>query len=83
MNEAINTAVTLLGVGMITVFLVLLFVIIVGNLLISFVNKFIPPSTEIKRTSTEISPSKVAAITTAIEVFTKGKGKITSISKIK
>ena len=86
MNEDINTALTLLGVGMITVFIVLLFVVIVGNLLISFVNKYIPAPVDIKtkkRTSNEINHSTVAAITAAVEVFTKGKGNITSISKNK
>lgn len=84
MNEAINTSLTLLGVGMITVFMVLLFVVIVGNILITFVNRFIPE--EIKPTlkkTDEINPSVIAAITASVEIFTKGKGKINQISKIK
>jgi len=86
MDESINTALTLLGVGMITVFIVLLCVVIAGNLLISFVNKFQPISVEkpkSKKASNEINTSTVAAINAAVEIFTKGKGTITSISKIK
>ena len=86
MDESINTALTLLGVGMITVFVVLLFVVIVGNILISLVNKYAPESSDkksIKKVSNEINPLTIAAITAGVEVFTKGKGNITSISKIK
>ena len=84
MDEAINTSLTLLGVGMITVFMVLLFVVIVGNLLITFVNSFFPEESKTTpKESDEIEPSIVAAITVGVEIFTQGSGKINQISKIK
>lgn len=74
----------LLGVGMITVFFVLLCVVLLGNLLIRFVNKYVPLMEPIKapQANAAISTIKIAAITSAIEVFTKGKGNITSIKKL-
>ncbi len=59
---------------MITVFLVLALVVITGNLLIRLINRITP---ELEG----ISPSKVAAITAAVESFTLGKGTITKIEK--
>ncbi len=84
MEESINTALTLLGVGMITVFIVLLCVVILGNILINLVNKYIPAPIEVKavkRNSNVINNATVAAITAAVEIFTKGKGKITNITR--
>lgn len=84
MSEDFNTALSLLGVGMITVFIVLLFVVILGNLLKSFVNKFVPentPSTPIKPKRNNISPAKVAAIKSAINQLTGGKGEVINIEK--
>lgn len=85
MNEDLNTALLLMGVGMITVFLVLTCVVILGNVLTRFVNKFVPitESVPVKPSSSNntISAAKVAAITAAVEVFTKGKGQITSIKQ--
>ena len=75
----------LLGVGMITVFTILALIVIFGNLLISFVNKFIP-ETKIsavvqKATFGAIDPQKMAIIVSAVEVATEGKAKVTSITK--
>lgn len=84
MSEDLSTALVLLGVGMITVFLVLSLVVIVGHLLISFVNRFLPPAIVVDKNrnkSPEIRPSQIAAITAAVEVFTRGKGRIVSIKK--
>lgn len=84
MSEDFNTALSLLGIGMITVFIVLLFVVILGNLLISFVNKFVPentPSIPIKLERNNISPVKIAAIKSAIDQLTGGKGEVIKIEK--
>jgi oxaloacetate decarboxylase gamma subunit len=84
MSEDFNTALSLLGVGMITVFIVLLFVVILGNLLKSFVNKFVPENTTSapkKPERNNISPVKVAAIKSAIEQLTGGKGEVINIEK--
>lgn len=84
MTDDLSTAMSLMGVGMITVFLVLAFVVIVGNLLIKFVNKFVPaavmPSQQPKSTQ-NISPAKIAAIKSAIDKLTEGKGEVIKIEK--
>lgn len=85
MNEGFSTAFMLLGVGMITVFAILALIVIFGNILISLVNKFIP---ETKVTAVvnraaygAINPQKIAAIVSAVDIVTKGKAKVTSITK--
>jgi oxaloacetate decarboxylase gamma subunit len=85
MNEDLNTTFVLMGVGMITVFIVLLGVVIIGNVLISFVNRYIPlveTKNSPSQSTSSIASVKIAAITTAVEVFTKGKGEITNIKKL-
>ncbi len=82
MTPDVSTALTLLVIGMVTVFLVLLLVVTTGNLLIAFVNRFV--GEEVPKNSgniSDISPNKVAAITAAVEAFTEGKGHITKIQK--
>lgn len=83
--EDIERAFSLLGVGMITVFLVLALVVLTGNLLIRFVNAVVPeapasraPSSQ----SSQISPKKVAAITSAVHQLTGGKARIEKIEKL-
>lgn len=85
MSEAFSTALMLMSVGMITVFLILLLVVVFGNLLISFVNKFFPES-RVQSFSRPVGPSgvdsrKLAAIISAVEVVTEGKARVTSIKK--
>lgn len=70
-----NQALTLLAIGMITVFVILTLVVLVGNLLIKVVNRLTPDA------GIEISPEKLAAITAAVEVVTDGKGKVSHIEK--
>ncbi len=82
MSVELNTALMLMGIGMITVFFVLFCVVITGKILISFVNKFVPVEEIAAPSEANIAASKIAAITTAVEVFTKGKGKITNIKKL-
>lgn len=85
MNEDLNTALLLMGVGMVTVFLVLTCVVILGNVLTRFVNRFVPvvESVPVKSSSSDtIQAPKIAAITSAVEIFTKGKGQIKSIKKL-
>lgn len=80
MNGELSTALSLLAVGMITVFVVLMLVVIVGNVLISLVNRFF--AEEITAISEEIPKSKIAAISAAINIITEGKGRIKNIDKI-
>ncbi|MEQ6118525.1 hypothetical protein [Reichenbachiella sp. MALMAid0571] len=86
MSDDFNMALSLLGVGMITVFLVLAFVVIVGNLLIKMVNRYVPVTGQpvLQRSnSNNISPAKIAAINSAIEEITRGKGEVLKIEKAK
>ncbi len=80
MTDSIESALSLLLIGMITVFLVLLLVVIIGNLLISLTNKF--SVSENKITSKVIHKRKIAAITAAVEIATEGKVRIDKIEKI-
>jgi oxaloacetate decarboxylase gamma subunit len=85
MDEGLETAFMLLGVGMITVFTILALIVIFGNILTSIVNKYIPETRVIpvahQPSQGVIDPSKMAAIVSAVEVVTEGKAKVTSITK--
>ena len=80
MENEISQAFSLLGIGMITVFVVLLLVVLIGNLLIRVINR-ITPDLPAKPAEAYISKSKIAAITAAVDVFTGGKAHITKIEK--
>ena len=77
----VSAALTLLMIGMITVFVVLLLVVLVGNLLIYFVNRFL--SSEDSNSGSAISSKEVAVLTAAVEAVTQGQGTITKIEKIR
>jgi len=86
MND-MGIAFELLGVGMVTVFLILSLVVILGNLIIRFVNRFIPEVQNISTkmadaVKTEIHPNKMAAIVSAVDKVTKGTGRVTRVKKI-
>jgi len=86
MEEGLSTAVMLLAVGMITVFTILALIVIFGNFLIAFVNKFIPEE-KVNRVVRSIAREaidsrKMAAIVSAVDVVTEGKAKVTSITKV-
>ncbi|HZH72063.1 MAG TPA: OadG family protein [Mariniphaga sp.] len=84
MEEGIGGALVLMAIGMITVFMILWLVVIIGNLLIRFTNKYVPaPVVESKVTgaTTAIPAGTLAAIVAAIEAVTGGKGKVTNIEK--
>ncbi|MDW7692480.1 hypothetical protein R9C00_12910 [Flammeovirgaceae bacterium SG7u.111] len=92
LEEGFNSAFMLLAVGMITVGTILALVIVSGNILISLVNRFFPeeakPLTPVRQVATvnpqrEIGASKLAAIVTAVDIATQGKGKVSSIEKRK
>lgn len=80
MEPLLSEAFSLLGVGMITVFLVLLLVVITGNVLIRIVNSWTPEPKPIV-VSNEIPGRELSAITAAVEAFTLGQGSITKIEK--
>ncbi len=81
MESNLSNAASLLGIGMITVFLVLFLVVVTGKILIRVVNRF---AKEVEsQISNSTNPKHIAAITAAVEVFTNGKGKITNIENSK
>lgn len=84
MDSDISTALSLLVIGMLTVFVVLTLVVFTGKLLTSIVNslpdKVVVPLRVVNKQ--EIENNKVAAITAAVEAFTYGKGNIQKIEKI-
>lgn len=81
MAEALNLLVT----GMGTVFFILIMVVALGNLIIRVTNMlYVEPVIPDKKpvSVTEIAPSKLAAIVSAVDIVTKGKGKVTSVEKM-
>jgi len=85
MSENFELALQLLGIGMLTVFTILLLVIIIGNTIIKFVNKYIPAAPKVVSSqggsSNGISSGKMTAIVAAVQMATNGNGKVTSIEK--
>ena len=83
METTVSNAFLLLGIGMITVFFVLFFVVLSGQLLISLVNKYAPdPIKESNLTLPLISNKEIAVITAVVDHVTRGKGKVESIEKL-
>ena len=89
MNEQLMEGIEILIVGMITVFIVLGLVVLTGKFLIWSINKLTPDAVKkpvrtsfLKAANQEISQQKIAAIVAAVDVITKGQGKITTIKKV-
>ncbi len=75
-------ALELMGIGMGTVFVVLILVIELGKLLILLVNKFAPAEEKPQATATAAVPANIAqAISQAVNIITGGKGKVEKIEK--
>lgn len=85
MAENMNQAWVLLGVGMLTVFIVLLLVVLIGNATILFTNRFAPslnlPSTKDGSERDGINSAKISAIVAAVKKVTGGKGDVINIEK--
>ncbi|MBN2485112.1 MAG: OadG family protein [Bacteroidales bacterium] len=84
MEQSLGNAVWIMLIGMVTVFLILWLVVVIGNVLIRITNKYWPDTEEKKQTgNAHIAPSrKIAAIVTAVDIVTGGKGKVTQIKKV-
>jgi len=89
MPAELQTALLLLVVGMITVFIILSLVVFTGRTIIWVVNKYF--SEEEKITYDYAMPyieedviykKKLAAITAAVEIATGGKGRITKVERV-
>ncbi len=87
MAEHFNQAWLLLGVGMVTVFAVLLLVVLIGNATITFVNRFVPVAQVISErkpgTAADTGSSKIAAIVGAVQAVTGGRGHVEKIERKK
>lgn len=81
--ENLDTALLLMGVGMTTVFAILLIVIYLGKLLIFLVNKYAPEEVvPAKKNGPAPIPANIlAAITAAVNVVTANKGKVVKVEK--
>lgn len=80
-------ALELLGVGMVTVFIILALVVVLGDLIIRFVNRFMPEVQKAKvpaneTAATQSNPKKLAAIVSAINIVTNGTGRVSKIEKL-
>ena len=83
METTISNAFLLLAIGMITVFFILSLVVILGNLLIRFLNKFFPAETpNAKKNSNRIDQPIEKAIHEIVKKVTQGKGQVSGIEKI-
>ena len=80
MSENIELALSLMGIGMFTVFVILFMVVAGGNILIKSVNKFVPET--IRQEVVKSDQKKLAAIIAAVNAVTGGKGRIEKITKI-
>ena len=81
MSESLNLGLQLMLVGMISVFLILGIVVIVGKLLISAVNKWSIEPLAGGQLS-HIDRKKIAVISAVVQTVTKGKGTVSSIHKL-
>ncbi|BDD08941.1 oxaloacetate decarboxylase [Fulvitalea axinellae] len=88
--EDMNMALTLMAVGMTTVFLMLFLVVTGGNAIIAFVNRFVPeeeakvkPALSGAKGSSATSAlddiRKMAVLTAAVQQVTQGRGRITKV----
>lgn len=82
--QPINEALSIMVVGMITVFFILILIVVIGRLLIKITNKYIPSEQVHLQSSSPKQPSDSVfkAVEAAIDKVTNGKGRITSIKKI-
>jgi oxaloacetate decarboxylase gamma subunit len=85
MNEKFQIALQLLGVGMTTVFAILFLVVFIGNMIIRFVNRYVGEELvsvpQKKEAQSVIDPQKMAAIVSAVQIVTEGKGKVVKVEK--
>ena len=90
MQTPLDQAILVLLVGMCSVFIILGLIVLSGQLLIRLINRYFPVAIEqkVKRAPLPqpITPQNdfesLAAITAAVQVFTRGKGRIEKIEKM-
>lgn len=86
MNDAYSTALMLLFIGMLTVFIILASVVIVGKLIIFVINRYVPEAENenLKKVKdfSFINGKKLSAIVAAVNIYTNGRAQISKIEKI-
>lgn len=82
-SEALYVALKLLITGMPTVFIMLCLVIVIGKVTIAVVNRLPEPVKPIPiKDNQNIDSKKIVAITTAINIASKGKARIEKIESV-
>ena len=87
MTEALTTAIVIMLVGMLTVFFILACVVFTGRIVIWFSNTYVTPSvastgnSAVSRSSS-VPKQKVAVIAAAIQIVSRGKGRVANIQKV-
>ncbi|QGY48184.1 oxaloacetate decarboxylase [Maribellus comscasis] len=75
-----------MAVGMVTVFVILWLVVIIGNVIIRITNKYFPGVETVKTQRTQpserSSSGKIAAIVAAVDIITNGNGHVAKITKV-
>jgi oxaloacetate decarboxylase gamma subunit len=79
MGDNLESALSLLMIGMITVFIVLALVVAIGNILIIIINKYFSKEPTLTQ---NINPQKLAAISAAVESVSDGQARIQKIEKL-
>ena len=82
MSDNLALAFQLLLTGMVTVFLILGMVVLLGRLLIYIINRYSPDSLPDRQDDEIIARKKLAVLSSVVEVITNGKGVIQSVKKL-
>ncbi|MDH5475064.1 MAG: OadG family transporter subunit [Cyclobacteriaceae bacterium] len=87
MSEEVQMGLTIMAVGMITVFAILGMVVLGGKIMIVLINKFaeetpVAASAHAQIATQAIENAKISVLASIVTVITKGKGKITKIKKL-
>ncbi len=81
MNPTYELALSLLGIGMVTIFLILSLLVGAGNLLILLVNRFaVAPA--LAEPTPAIPPEHLAVIQAAVSTATMGRGRVTEVKPV-
>ena len=83
MEENLQMGLSMMVIGMITVFFILFFVVAGGNMLIRYLNRYYPVDQDtILPKKRGNDNTKIAVIVAAVDAVSAGKGKVSSIKKI-
>ncbi|MBR9921657.1 MAG: hypothetical protein GYB31_12535 [Bacteroidetes bacterium] len=90
MSEALNQALTLLAVGMISVFAVLALVVLTGRILIRLTNRMGIDEVASKKSSAaksgkntdKVAPAHLAVMSAVVDHLTGGNGRISRVRKV-